>query len=174
MAMAKISVKKISPIGTLKSMFTIAEIHCYLMVGNIKYVDIDKDKKLSMSVRVEEERLNNLLRRFYSEVAPQEKKSKSAELQLKVYRKNTMKNIRAALNRHLSDIGSNIDIVHGQLFKSANRTLNGLLKTQIREGLSIPTKHKSIISNGDLSRLADYIRRLLEILDAIFWKKVGA
>ncbi|WAR29831.1 hypothetical protein MAR_003399 [Mya arenaria] len=53
--------------------------------------------------------------------------------------------------------GSNIDIVHGQLFKSANRTLNGLLKTQMREGLSLPTKHKSIISNGDLSRLADYI-----------------
>ncbi|XP_052786188.1 uncharacterized protein LOC128221624 [Mya arenaria] len=54
---------------------------------------------------VEEERLNNLLRKFYCEVAPQEKKIKSAELQLKVYHKNTMKNIRAALNRHLSDIG---------------------------------------------------------------------
>ncbi|WAR29946.1 hypothetical protein MAR_003514, partial [Mya arenaria] len=101
--------------------------------------------------------INNLLRKFYCGVASQEKKSKSAELQLKVYHKNTMKNIRAALNRHLSDIGSNIDIVHGQLFKSANRTLNGLLKTQMWEGLSLPTKHKSIISNGDLSRLADYI-----------------
>ncbi|WAQ97008.1 hypothetical protein MAR_029698, partial [Mya arenaria] len=102
---------------------------------------------------VDEERLYNLLRKFYCE----EKKSKSAELQLKVYHKNTMKNIRAALNRHLRDIGSNKVIVHGQLFKSANRTLNGLLKTQMRQGLSQPTKHKSIISNSDLSILANYI-----------------
>ncbi|WAR09658.1 hypothetical protein MAR_034734 [Mya arenaria] len=51
---------------------------------------------------VQEERLYNL---FYCEVAPQEEKSKSAEMQLKVYHKNIMKNIRAALNRHLSDIG---------------------------------------------------------------------
>jgi len=110
------------------------------------------------------DQLNILLRKFYCEVRPNEKKShnayQSAESCQAVFHKNTMKNIRAALNRHLSDIGKwkfsspliiyiffnivapitslyfayaagrIIDIVQGEAFKPANRALNGLLKTR--------------------------------------------
>ena len=56
------------------------------------------------------EQLNTLLRKFYCEVRPSEKKShhapqSTASSHEAVYHKNTMKNIRAALNRHLSDLG---------------------------------------------------------------------
>ncbi|WAR13787.1 hypothetical protein MAR_003892 [Mya arenaria] len=55
-------------------------------------------------VTADEGHLNKLFRKFYCEVASLEKKSKSAEQQPKIYHKNTMKIIRATLNRHLSDI----------------------------------------------------------------------
>jgi len=58
---------------------------------------------------VNADQLNTLLRKFYCEVRPSEKKSHHAPQSTKssqaVYHKNTMKKIRAALNRHLSDIG---------------------------------------------------------------------
>jgi len=54
--------------------------------------------------------------------------------------------------------GRSIDIVQGEAFKPANRALNGLLKNQMREGLSKPTQHKPIISDGDLASISAYIR----------------
>lgn len=74
-----------------------------------------------------------------------------------MYHKNTMKNIRAAINRHLQDNGRNIDIIRGPAFKSANNTLDGLLKEQTRAGLSRPTLHKDIIEEEDLRKIANYM-----------------
>ena len=64
--------------------------------------------------------------------------------------------MRAAINRHLQDNGRNIDIIRGPAFKTANNTLDGLLKEQTRAGLSRPTLHKDIIEE-DLSKIADYM-----------------
>ena len=39
------------------------------------------------------------------------------------YHKNTFKNIRSAINRHLNDTGRSIDTVRDKEFKPANQTL---------------------------------------------------
>lgn len=46
------------------------------------------------------------------------------------YHKNSLKNVRAALNRHLKDIGCDIDIVKDIEFKAANAMLNAKLKLE--------------------------------------------
>ena len=43
------------------------------------------------------------------------------------YHKNTLKNIRSAINRHPNDIGSSVDFVRDKEFKPANQTLDGML-----------------------------------------------
>ena len=57
------------------------------------------------------------------------------------YHKNTLKNIRSAINRHLNDIGRSVDIVRDKEFKPANQTLDGMLKKMTQIGASRPTKH---------------------------------
>lgn len=47
------------------------------------------------------------------------------------YHKNTLKNILARLNRHFSDIGRQIDVIHGPDFKSVNLALDGYMKEKI-------------------------------------------
>lgn len=69
-----------------------------------------------------------------------------------------MKNIRAAINRHLSDINIDIDIVNDREFKHANSTLNGLLKERVASGLSRPTQHKEIIPKQDLQKISTYLK----------------
>ena len=96
---------------------------------------------------VKKEELNDLLRWFYAEVQPKEKENKNQE-----YHKNTMKGIRSALNRHLSDIGRDVDIVHDKTFKQANGILQGKLKQNMQLGLSKPTQHKPIITQNDLQK----------------------
>ena len=61
-----------------------------------------------------------LLRWFYAEVQPKEKENINKE-----FHKNTMKRIRSALNRHLSDIGRYVDIVQDKTFKQDNGILQG-------------------------------------------------
>ncbi|XP_052798221.1 uncharacterized protein LOC128230197 [Mya arenaria] len=67
-----------------------------------------------------------------------------------------MKNIRSGLNRHLTDLGRNMDIVHGTSFKVANRTLDGFMKKQTKAGLSRPTHHKPIIEQSDLETISRF------------------
>ena len=64
----------------------------------------------------------NLLRWFYAEVQPKEKENINKE-----YQKITMKEIRSALNRHLSDIGRDVDIVQDKTFKKVNGIIQGKL-----------------------------------------------
>ena len=58
------------------------------------------------------------------------------EPQAEEYHKNTLKTIRGAFNRHLQDIGREIDIVRDKEFKSANRVLDGYLKQRLKSGSS--------------------------------------
>lgn len=68
-----------------------------------------------------------------------------------------MKNIRSGLNRHLTDLHRNIDIVHGTAFKTANRTLDGFMKEQTKAGISRPTTHKPVIEDEDLNKISIYL-----------------
>ena len=71
------------------------------------------------------------LRRFYCEAKPQNTAKRAEELTLaqsENYHKNSVKSMRSAINRHLQDLGGPIDIVRDKEFKSANNTLDGMLK----------------------------------------------
>lgn len=110
--------------------------------------------------KVEIDELANKLRKFFCEAKPKESnKSKyMMDAQSGYYHKNTLKNIRSAINRHLQDIGRSIDIVRDKEFKSTNHTLDGMLKTMTKIGASRPTKHKDIINSQDLQKISSYLR----------------
>ena len=73
--------------------------------------------------------------------------------------RQSLKNIRGAINRHFQDIGREIDIVRDKYFKPANRALDGNLKIRMRNGTSKPTTHKEIIEQNDLEKIATYLSR---------------
>lgn len=73
------------------------------------------------------------------------------------YQKNSYKSIRSAINRHLQDLGRDIDIVRGKEFRSSNSILDGKLKKNLQEGLARPTKHKEIINTADLEKISTYL-----------------
>nr|XP_022306586.1 uncharacterized protein LOC111112973 [Crassostrea virginica] len=104
--------------------------------------------------------LANSLGRFYCEARPQPKKSQSHEYteEPHLYHKNSLINIRAAINRHLADLRRDIDIVHDKEFKTSNGILDGLFKERTRQGLSKPTKHKAIIDEADLRKIYSYLQ----------------
>lgn len=107
---------------------------------------------------ISKEELNNHLRWFYTEVQPKpdfngEKENKMSN----EYHKNTLKGIRSAINRHLSDIGRDMDIVHDKAFKQANGALAGKLKQNMALGLSKPTQHKAVVSPDDLHKISQYL-----------------
>ena len=80
--------------------------------------------------------LNESLRKFYSEAQPKNLTSraqKMPEAQAAEYHKNSMKNVRAAINRHLKDIGRQIDIVKDTDFKSSNAMLSSKLKFNLKK-----------------------------------------
>ena len=99
---------------------------------------------------VKKEELYDLLRWFYAEVQQKEKENKNQD-----YHKNTMKGIRSALNRHLSDISRDVDIVHDKTFKQANGILQGKLKQNMQLGLFKPTQHKPIITRNDFQNISE-------------------
>lgn len=68
-----------------------------------------------------------------------------------------MKNIRAAINRHLSDLERDMNIVKDKEFKSANDTLDGKLKHNVKCGIYKPTKHNDVITPEDLMRIREYL-----------------
>ena len=104
--------------------------------------------------------LNESLRKFYAEAQPKNVSSRTQKMpdaQAAEYHKNSMKNVRAAINRHLKDIGRQIDIVKDTEFKSANAMLSSKLKFNLKRGLSRPTKHHPIIPNEDLMKINSYL-----------------
>ena len=74
-----------------------------------------------------------------------------------VYHKNTLKNVRAALNRHIKNLNRNFDIVHDSDFRTSNIILDSTLKMMVKTGLSRPTKHKEIIGLQDLQLINAYL-----------------
>ncbi|CAC5388713.1 unnamed protein product [Mytilus coruscus] len=67
--------------------------------------------------------LNNKLRHFYAEAKPKitEKRAQSMPHERAgLYHKNTLKNVRAALHRHLKDINRDFDIVKDNEFRPRN------------------------------------------------------
>ncbi|CAG2203130.1 unnamed protein product [Mytilus edulis] len=100
--------------------------------------------------------LNSSLRQFYAEAQPQnisKRALKMPEEHAQEYHKNSLKNVRAALNRHLKDIGRGIDIVRDSEFKAANSMLSAKLKFNLRNGLSRPTQHHPIITTPELLKI---------------------
>ncbi|KAJ8320527.1 hypothetical protein KUTeg_002114 [Tegillarca granosa] len=56
-----------------------------------------------------------------------------------LYHKNTLKNMRAAINRYFQDNNIKVDIVIDTKFKSCNRVLNGYMKNMTHTGVARPT-----------------------------------
>ena len=67
-----------------------------------------------------------------------------------------MKNIRAAINRHIQDLDRDFDIVRDKGFRKVN-DIDGKLKSSLQKGLSRPTKHKEIITLNDLEKITFYL-----------------
>lgn len=109
---------------------------------------------------VDQKNLNEKLRHFYAEAKPKntEKRLKSMSIEhANVYHKNSLKNVRAALNRHIKDMGRDFDIVKDTAFRSSNVILDSTLKMMVASGLSRPTQHKRIIESDDLQSISAYI-----------------
>lgn len=68
-----------------------------------------------------------------------------------------MKSLRSAINRKLHDLERDFDIVRDKQFRKSNETLDGKLKSNLKEGLSRPTQHKQIITNADLTQISTYL-----------------
>ncbi|XP_041372867.1 uncharacterized protein LOC121386133 [Gigantopelta aegis] len=110
---------------------------------------------------VTSEDLNIKLRKFYAEAQPKDKVKRENVMsagQAVEYHKNTLKNIRAALNRHLHDIGigQDVDIVKDKQFKTSDM-LDSKLKFNVKEGISRSTKHKQIIVPADLEKISTFL-----------------
>lgn len=72
----------------------------------------------------------------------------------KEYFSKTTKSIRSAINRHLSDIGRDLDIVHDKAFKQVKGALGRNFKQNMFIGLSKPTQHKSLVLPNDLYKIS--------------------
>ena len=99
---------------------------------------VEKFSKELDLLAIDVQQLNDHLKRFYAEVQPKNEDLSGCN----EYHKNTLKGIRAALNRHFNDIGREIDIVRDKAFKTANASLDGKLEYNLKSGLSRPTQIK--------------------------------
>ena len=109
---------------------------------------------------VEPEDLALRLRKFYCEATPKQtdaRKRAVGDAQATEYHRNSLLNIRAAINRHIKDLKRDVDIVRDKPFKRANNTLDGFLKHKTATGLSAPVKHKEILSEADLVKIASHL-----------------
>lgn len=75
-----------------------------------------------------------------------------------LYHKNTLINIKEAINRHLADIQKDVNIVHDKEFRTANGILDGFFKERTWLDLSKPTSHKDIIEIHDLQKIYKYLQ----------------
>ena len=100
-------------------LLTFSEWHKETYGTTLDLTEVDKDS------------LSEKLAKFYCEAKPKDAEKRSTSMPMKhaeVYHKNTLKNLRAAINRHLQDMGHTIDIVNDKEFKRANSVLDGMLK----------------------------------------------
>lgn len=111
---------------------------------------------------IEEPNLNECLRKFYAEAQPKAMSGREKKFSPELgneYHKNSMKNVRAAINRHLKDSGRVIDIVNGTNFTSANKMLCAKLKNNLKTGVSRPTQHYPVIDAEELTKIHEYLKK---------------
>lgn len=104
--------------------------------------------------------LDQRLGKFYAEAAPKQNENRSKQMskeQASEYTQNSFKSIRSAINRHLQDLGRDLEIVRGREFRTSNNILDGKLKKNLQEGLARPTKHKEVITNDEMSKISSYL-----------------
>ena len=94
--------------------------------------------------------LNQLLEIFYCEARPEKNGA--------LYQKNTLINLRAAINRKLADLKRSMDIVKGKEFSSSNGVLYGLCKERIRDGTMATTQHRQPITKSDMEKIHTYFK----------------
>ena len=93
--------------------------------------------------------LANLQREFNgstAQKATESRKKTLPETHVNDYHKNSLKNMRAAINRHLKGIHRDIDIVRDKPFTKVNDLLNAKLKSMTKSGMYRPTHHQKLIS----------------------------
>ena len=106
--------------------------------------------------------LNENLRKFYAKAQPENAENRAKKMsddQATEYHKNSMRNVRSALNRRMKDIGRLVDIVKDNDFKTSNAILSSKMKHNLKKGLSRPTKHHPIIPNVELSKINEYLSK---------------
>jgi hypothetical protein len=109
---------------------------------------------------IEKAELNEQLRHFFAEAKPKNNEERATSMideHVQVYHKNTLKNIRTALNRHTKELNRNFDIVHVSDFRTSSIIYDSTMKMMIKTGLSQLTKHKEIIGHQDLQLINAYL-----------------
>lgn len=111
--------------------------------------------------RIPKPELNEHLKIFYAEAQPKMTDSRKRKIPdesvAKEYHRSTMKNARAAINRHFRDTNRRMDIVKDAEFQEANDMLNAKVKSNLKAGLNLPTQHKPIIPAKDLHAIYTYL-----------------
>ncbi|VDH96563.1 Hypothetical predicted protein [Mytilus galloprovincialis] len=108
------------------------------------------------NVSVEE--LNEKLKYFYAETKPMTKSNESiSHTNPAIYTKHSMKNIRAALNRHFKNIKRDFDIVKDSAFKESNALLDAKIKILEKKGLLTGCKHRENIDKEEMKLLCRYV-----------------
>ena len=74
------------------------------------------------------------------------------------YSKSSLLGFRAAIQRHLSALGRDVNIFEDSEFKHANEVLDAYFKKCKREGDLKPVQHKQTISETDMAKLMEYFR----------------
>ena len=69
------------------------------------------------------------------------------------YQYNLYKGFRAAIQRHLNDLGRDFDIYKDTEFRRANDTFDGMIKKLKREGGMSHIAHKDIITDTDMGKI---------------------
>ena len=98
------------------------------------------------------------LRKFYCEARPKkwEKKGKDNKIHNTEYNRLTLKNARAAINRHLQELEKPINIVLDKEFMLANLALEGTLKVRTKSEKP-RLGPKTVISMADLTKISSYL-----------------
>jgi hypothetical protein len=104
--------------------------------------------------------LKEKLHHFYAEAKPKDPEKRTKNMpneHASVYHKNTLKDVRAALNRHIKNLNRQFDKVRNIEFRTSNIILDSTLKMMVRTGLSRATKHKETIEIDDLQLISTYL-----------------
>ena len=114
--------------------------------ANLWFSDWLRESNIEVSyATVQPTELAEKVKTFYAEVRNKKKEK---------YNHNTMKSLRAGINRHIQSppFNRSIDIVKDKEFKSANQVLEGYIKASKQDGKDT-TKHKEAMSDSDWKKL---------------------